>query len=407
MHPKQDDTRAPLAELPWLALTMVAQAIRLGRASNGYAAHAWRAEPIALSRLLSAALRHVAAFLGGADTDQKTGAHHLACAAFNVLAALELHQTAAADVDDRWKAPKAQASNAVKCSVPCPTCGKLEPCNCASAKRSFPPDEAEAHWARYYGLTPKQVRGLWKLRASAAVSIDAGTEPNTEQPIWLATFKANDTETRDVLLALRLLNDYWTSKENPAEAEAKAYEALRSALEARHLATAAPNVTAESIQAAAEKLQNMSGALETIRQSEGSRTATKPPTIEGASAGFAYSLSSTEMEGVRALRVWVEQTRGRRMKDPPEFAEIHAGGATLLGIAANGDSDMWIATFPADTDAKREALQVLGLLGKQWSSWISGNDAKGAATHELNAALEKRRKEPIKKESMGIWEGNQ
>lgn len=102
-HPKQDDTRAPLAELPWVALTLVAQAIRLGRASNGYAAHAWRAQPIALSRLLSAALRHVAAFLAGVDFDPKTGAHHLACAAFNVLAALELHQTAGAEVDDRWK----------------------------------------------------------------------------------------------------------------------------------------------------------------------------------------------------------------------------------------------------------------------------------------------------------------
>lgn len=258
-HPKQDDTRAPLSELPWLALTMVAQAIRLGRASNGYAAHAWRSQPIALSRLLSAALRHVTAFLGGADSDPKTGAHHLACAAFNVLAALELHQTAA-QVDDRWRAPKAQDSTAPRCSVACPTCGKLEPCNCASAQRSYPPHEAEAHWARYYGITPKQVRGLWKLRASAAVAIDSGTEANTEQPIWLATFKADDPEKLDALLALRLLSNHWTSKENPAEAESKAYEALQSALEAQHLAAAE---TAPS----------------------------PPPSIEGASAAVAADLA--------------------------------------------------------------------------------------------------------------------
>lgn len=150
MHPKQDDTRAPLAELPWLALTLVAHAIRLGRASNGYAAHAWRAEPIALSRLLSAALRHVAAFLRGEDTDQKTGAHHLACAGFNVLAALELHQTAA-QVDDRWRAPKAPAPEAPAPKAPAP-----------------PPFIEGASAGFAYDFSPTEMEGVRALRSDDA-----------------------------------------------------------------------------------------------------------------------------------------------------------------------------------------------------------------------------------------------
>jgi hypothetical protein len=84
--------KPPLAELPWRALNAVAEAIAAGQREHDYKPHNWRSSNLSAMGLASKALRHLAAWLMGIDRDAN-GAHHLAAAAFNVLALLELELT--------------------------------------------------------------------------------------------------------------------------------------------------------------------------------------------------------------------------------------------------------------------------------------------------------------------------
>jgi len=96
---KADDGKAPMALLPPGALYEVAAV--LGHGAERYGAHNWR-YGLPHSRTLSAALRHIFAFLDGEDVDPDSGRHHLAHAACEVLFALQLVLDGRTDCDDRW-----------------------------------------------------------------------------------------------------------------------------------------------------------------------------------------------------------------------------------------------------------------------------------------------------------------
>lgn len=72
-----------------------------------YAAHNWR-KGIAISRLMSASLRHIFAFIGGEDKDPETGESHLAHASCCLMFALETMEQRP-QFDDRFKPEQKEA----------------------------------------------------------------------------------------------------------------------------------------------------------------------------------------------------------------------------------------------------------------------------------------------------------
>lgn len=94
---KFDGGKPPMALLPPAALAAVARV--LGKGAEKYVPHNWR-KGIAHSRTIGAALRHVFAYLDGEDLDDKpdakgnpgTGENHLACAACELLFALQFDE---------------------------------------------------------------------------------------------------------------------------------------------------------------------------------------------------------------------------------------------------------------------------------------------------------------------------
>mgnify|MGYP000116654486 CR=1 FL=1 len=97
---KYDTEKPPMALLDPAFLEGVARVLGFG--ANKYAAHNWR-NGINVSRLISAAYRHLGAINSGEDTDPESGlphAHHLGCCVMFLASMLATRP----DMDDRWKA---------------------------------------------------------------------------------------------------------------------------------------------------------------------------------------------------------------------------------------------------------------------------------------------------------------
>lgn len=99
---KYDSGKPPMALLSSIALEEIAKVLEVGQ--KKYAAHNWRGG-FAWSRPLSAALRHIFAFIGGQDKDPESGLSHLAHAGCCILFLLEFEQTHK-ELDDRYKGAK-------------------------------------------------------------------------------------------------------------------------------------------------------------------------------------------------------------------------------------------------------------------------------------------------------------
>ncbi len=99
---KHDQDKPDMSLLSSIALVEVAKVMTFGK--KKYSANNWRGG-FAWTRPLSAALRHIFAFLGGEDKDPETGLSHLAHAICCLMFILEFITTGAG-TDDRYKAPK-------------------------------------------------------------------------------------------------------------------------------------------------------------------------------------------------------------------------------------------------------------------------------------------------------------
>lgn len=96
---KHDQEKPDMALLPFVGLEKVADAMTYGK--KKYSAHNWR-KGLGYTRLLSATLRHVSAYLRGEDKDPESGISHLAHACCNLLMVLEF-ETVKPEMDDRFK----------------------------------------------------------------------------------------------------------------------------------------------------------------------------------------------------------------------------------------------------------------------------------------------------------------
>jgi hypothetical protein len=94
--------KPPLAYIPKAALWAEGQAFAHG--AKKYDPWNYK-NGIAVSRTVSAALRHIAQFLEGEDCDQESGAHHLGSARANLAMALDTLANHA-ELDDRFKGEK-------------------------------------------------------------------------------------------------------------------------------------------------------------------------------------------------------------------------------------------------------------------------------------------------------------
>ena len=92
--------KAPLTRLPYKALEQVSFIHLHG--DGLYGLGNWRkGQP--MSELLNSGMRHITAVITGEDLDPKSGKHHLAHAAWNILVALNqtIHPEHYAKLDDR------------------------------------------------------------------------------------------------------------------------------------------------------------------------------------------------------------------------------------------------------------------------------------------------------------------
>lgn len=96
---KHDQNKPDMALLSSIALIKVAEVMTFGK--NKYSANNWRGGFL-WSRPLSAALRHIFAYLGGQDKDPETGISHLAHACCCLMFVLEFENTHK-ELDDRYK----------------------------------------------------------------------------------------------------------------------------------------------------------------------------------------------------------------------------------------------------------------------------------------------------------------
>lgn len=96
---KYDDGKAPMALLDNTAMLGTAQVLAFG--AKKYTAHNWR-NGITYSRLASAAMRHIMAFLDGEDLDPESGLPHVdhAACCLMFLQWMAVHRP---DMDDRFK----------------------------------------------------------------------------------------------------------------------------------------------------------------------------------------------------------------------------------------------------------------------------------------------------------------
>lgn len=85
---KQDTGKPDWSLLPWRAVSRVVTVLTLG--AQKYERHGWRTVPNAKERYISAAMRHIASWCTGEQSDPETGCSHLAHAACCVLIVLEL-----------------------------------------------------------------------------------------------------------------------------------------------------------------------------------------------------------------------------------------------------------------------------------------------------------------------------
>jgi hypothetical protein len=99
---KFDHGKPMLALLPFTALEEVGKVLTYG--ASKYDPHNWRAG-MAWSRLISACLRHIFAFVRGEDRDPETGLSHLAHATCCLLFLLEF-TFSKQEFDDRFKSEK-------------------------------------------------------------------------------------------------------------------------------------------------------------------------------------------------------------------------------------------------------------------------------------------------------------
>lgn len=96
---KADEGKPDMSLLSTIALLKVVAVLDFGK--KKYASHNWR-KGMAWSRVLSAALRHLFAYISGEDKDKESGLSHLAHAACCVLFLLEYEETKR-ELDDRYK----------------------------------------------------------------------------------------------------------------------------------------------------------------------------------------------------------------------------------------------------------------------------------------------------------------
>ena len=95
---KYDNQKPMMSLLPTKALTEVSKVLTFG--AEKYGSHNWR-NGMSWSRLVSASLRHIFAWLGGENKDPESGINHLAHATTNLLFLLEYIFTDTGE-DDRW-----------------------------------------------------------------------------------------------------------------------------------------------------------------------------------------------------------------------------------------------------------------------------------------------------------------
>ncbi len=96
---KHDQDKADMSLLSSVAILKISQVMTYGK--KKYSSHNWRGGFI-WSRPLSAALRHLFAFIGGEDKDPETGLSHLAHCACCLMFLLEFEDTHK-ELDDRYK----------------------------------------------------------------------------------------------------------------------------------------------------------------------------------------------------------------------------------------------------------------------------------------------------------------
>jgi hypothetical protein len=91
-------TKPPLHLIPSPALCRVSMVMKLG--AQKYGAYNWRAESVAATVYVSAAQRHIAAWLDGEGIDEESGQPHIAHAAACLLILLDAQDNGKM-VDDR------------------------------------------------------------------------------------------------------------------------------------------------------------------------------------------------------------------------------------------------------------------------------------------------------------------
>lgn len=96
---KFDQEKPDLSLISSIWILGVGNVLTFGK--KKYAAHNWR-KGIELSRILSACLRHIFAFLGGEDLDKETSLPHLDHASCCLMFARELWETKKS-MDNRYK----------------------------------------------------------------------------------------------------------------------------------------------------------------------------------------------------------------------------------------------------------------------------------------------------------------
>lgn len=98
---KYDSEKPGMSLLPSVPLLEIAKVLDHGK--QKYAAHNWR-HGIEQSRLISAAMRHIAAYNEGEDVDPESGLSHLAHANCMLMFCLEqqMHPEVFEQFDDRF-----------------------------------------------------------------------------------------------------------------------------------------------------------------------------------------------------------------------------------------------------------------------------------------------------------------
>jgi Domain of unknown function (DUF5664) len=98
---KYDDEKPMMALVPPLALQQIAMAFTKGAAKYGQ--HNYLKGGLAYTRMLSASMRHITAFIAGEDLDPETKVPHWACACANLMMMGEHVMRGNKKDDDRFK----------------------------------------------------------------------------------------------------------------------------------------------------------------------------------------------------------------------------------------------------------------------------------------------------------------